>query len=189
VHLSAEALNPNGVGAPPSLARIEDIGPVLLGGLGRVLGNRCHITVKPVLDLADAVPVDAYEVPARMRELMHLRTPADAFPYGVNTGRRMDLDHTVPYVLPHRGGPPGQTRADNLSPLTRYHHRVKTHSQWRLRQPAPGIYLWRSPHHRIYLVTNGGTHPLGNSTFASDLWRVATWKTPVEARLSRVSQV
>jgi len=51
-----------------------------------------------VLDLARQAPVDAYEIPDRLREAVRLRTPADTFPYASNTGRRMDPDHTDPYV-------------------------------------------------------------------------------------------
>ena len=51
-----------------------------------------HVTIKPVIDLEADVPVDSYEVPARMREQLHLRTPASAFPWSPSTapsdGRR-----------------------------------------------------------------------------------------------------
>ena len=39
-----------------------------------------------------------------------------------------------------------------------------------LRQPEPGVYLWRSPHGRIYLVNPSGTHPLGDHPFAQAIW-------------------
>lgn len=44
--------------------------------------------------------------------------------------------------------------------MTGYHHRVKTHAGWTLKQPFPGIYLWRSPHGSIFLVDNTGTRQL-----------------------------
>jgi hypothetical protein len=60
------------------------------------------------------------------------------------------------------GGPPGQTRIGNLGPMTRFAHRVKTFGiGWRLRQPFPGVYLWRSPHGYWFRVDNDGSHPLG----------------------------
>jgi hypothetical protein len=74
---------------------------------------------------------------------------------------------------PNDGGPPGQTRIGNLGPQIRYHHRIKTHSGWQVCQPEPHTWLWRSPHHRIYLVNPTGTHPLGNTEFAQTIWHAA----------------
>ena len=170
VHLSSEALN-DGSG----VARVEDVGPVLLGRLRSVLGDRCVINLKPVIDLpAGHTPVDSYEIPARLREHLQLRYPADVFPYAAAVSRRIDVDHTIRYVSPDCGGPPGQTRIGNLGPHVRRHHRCKTHGGWRVRQPEPGTWLWRSPHRRIYLVNASGTHPLGDSEFAEMIWRAAT---------------
>jgi len=87
--------------------------------------------------------------------------------------RRIDLDHTIRYLSPDSGGPPGQTSIGNLGPFTRRHHLLKTHAGWQVRQPEPGTCLWRSPHHRIYLVNASGTHPLGDTDFAQTTWRAA----------------
>jgi Domain of unknown function (DUF222) len=170
VHLSEEALT-----AGTGIARVEQVGPVLLNRLGALLGDRCTISLKPVIDLpAGHLPVDAYEIPATLREQLQLRYPADVFPYAAAISRRLDLDHTIPYLHPDNGGPPGQTRIGNLGPHTRRHHRHKTHGGWQARQPEPGTWLWRTPHHRIYLVNATGTHPLGNTEFAQAIWRAAT---------------
>ena len=91
----------------------------------------------------------------------------------------MDLDHTRPYrhTDKTRGDAAGstdpaaragdghtesaartrQTGMDNLGPLGRFHHRVRTHGNWAVEQPFPGIYLWRAPHGSIYLVDHTGT--------------------------------
>jgi hypothetical protein len=170
VHLSAEALS-----AGAGVARVEEVGPLLLGRLRLLLGDRCSISVKPVIDLpAGHTPIDAYEIPASLREQLLLRNPADVFPYAAAVSRRIDVDHTIPYLDPDDGGPPGQTRIGNLGPHTRYHHRIKTFSGWQVRQPEPGIWLWRSPHRRIYLINAKGTHPLGESEYAQAIWRAAT---------------
>ena len=116
------------------------------------------VTLKPVIDLAGQTPVDAYEAPDRMREAVKMMSPGDSFPYATNVGRRMQLDHTRPYHPPDQGGPPGQTRMGNLAQLTVRAHRLKTHSRWQVKQPYPGIWLWRSPHHGYYLVDHTGTH-------------------------------
>jgi hypothetical protein len=169
VHLSSEALT-DGSG----VVRVEDVGPVLLGRLRSVLGDRCMINLKPVIDLpAGHTPLDSYEIPARLREHLRLRYPADVFPYAAAVSRQIDVDHTIRYLSPDRGGPPGQTRIGNLGPHVRRHHRCKTHGGWQVRQPEPGSWLWRSPHRRIYLVNASGTHPLGNSQFAEMIWRAA----------------
>ncbi len=40
------------------------------------------------------------------------------------------------------------------------HHRIKTHGNWQVRQPFPGIYLWRDPYGATYLVDHAGTRRL-----------------------------
>jgi hypothetical protein len=70
--------------------------------------------VKPVLDIAGLAPVDAYEIRDRYREAVQPTSPADIFPFASSTRRTGDLDHTLRYVPPDEGGPPGQTRIGNL---------------------------------------------------------------------------
>ena len=94
-----------------------------------------------------------------VREQLLLRYPADVFPYANTISRSVDIDHTIAYVNLDDGGSPGQTRIGNLGPHIRYHHRIKTFGGWQVCQPEPGIWLWRSPHHRIYLVNPSGTPP------------------------------
>ena len=88
VHLTDEALR-SGTG----VARVEGIGPVTLDRVRTWLGHS-HLTVNPVIDLNNQVPVDAYEIPDRIREAVHLRSPVDCFPYACSTARTGDLDHT-----------------------------------------------------------------------------------------------
>jgi hypothetical protein len=169
VHLSGEALT-----AGTGVARVENVGPVLLNRLRLLLGEHCSINLKPVIDLPSGhTPVDAYEIPASLREQLQLRYPADVFPYAAAVSRPIDVDHTIPYLHPDRGGSPGQTRLGNLGPHVRRHHNQKTHGRWQVRQPEPGTWLWRSPHGRIYLVNGTGTHPLGDTEFAAAIWRAA----------------
>jgi hypothetical protein len=150
-------------GEPQTLAQLRD----WLADTG------CSVTVRPVRDPADVAPVDSYEIPQRIRDAVRLRNPAEVFPYGSATTATLDLDHTIPWVPIDRGGPPGQTAVGNLGPLTRAHHRVLTHGRWQRRQPDPGQYVYRTPHGRIYLVTNQGTLPLGSSAFAHAVWHAA----------------
>ena len=172
--VAAEALT-----AGTGIARVENVGPIMLGQLHILLGNRCSISLKPVIDLpAEHISVDCYEIPAQLREQLLLRYPADVFPYAAAVSRSIDIDHTIPYLSPDRGGPPGQTRIGNLGPHVRRHHNVKTHGRWQVRQPEPGTWLWRSPSRRIYLVNATGTHPVGNTDYAQTIWHAAAKPSP-----------
>ena len=134
------------------IARLEGHGPVTEAWITRVLGPRAKIRITPVLDLADQAPVDAYELPDRHRQAVHLITPADTFPYASSLSRKQQVDHTIPY---EKGGESG---IGNYGPMTRRHHRIKTHGKgWAVKQPFPGIYIWRDPHGGYYLVDHTGT--------------------------------
>ena len=109
-----------------------------------------------MLDLNAISPVDAYEIPDRIRTAVCSRSPADMFPYGNQPSRRCDLDHTEPYE--HGAtAPPGQTRTDNLAPLTRKPHRAKTARAWRLTQYDGGWLEWTSPAGYHYATGPYGT--------------------------------
>jgi len=149
VHLHQAALDA-GVG----VARVEELGPLLLDQVTRLLGHT-NVTLRPVLDLADAVAVDAYEHPASVRDRTAVLVPADAFPHSTTLTRRVDLDHAVPY---DPGGPPGQTGDHNVAPLTRRHHRAKTHLGYTVEQLDRATYLWTTPHGLQRLVDHTGTH-------------------------------
>lgn len=169
LHLSSAA-----VVAGHGVVRPEHDGPTTLGALRAWLAETgCPVTVRPVLDPARVPAVDAYETPLLMREALLARHPAEVFPFGAAVRRTLDLDHSVPYRPPDRGGPPGQTGLHNLGPLARGHHRAVTHGGWRRRQPAPGTYVFRSPTGHVFVVTNQGTLALGCSGFAHDVWRRA----------------
>jgi len=166
VHLSQDSFTRD---PTTGVARFEGVGPVTVTQARDFLGKHCNVTIKPVIDVANQAPADGYEVPGKLAEALHLRNPADVFPHGTNLGRRKDHDHTVPYLHPDKGGPPGQTNMGNLGPLTRFHHRIRTHGRWRLKQPEPGVYLWRTPHGWHFLVDHTGTHRLPK-TIGNTLW-------------------
>ncbi len=145
------------------------VGPVTVESLAALLGHY-RVTVRPVLDLAGQVPVDAYEIPHAMREALRLARPTSIFPWTRSGASTIQLDHTHPYLHPDRGGPPGQTRPGNLGPLVTFGHRVKTHGRgWRHRQAEPGFYDWRTPHGYWFRVDNDGTHPLGRDPAPSGI--------------------
>ncbi len=137
------------------IARLEGHGPVTEAWITRVLGPHAKFKITPVLDLAGQAPVDAYEIPDRHRQAVHLITPADTFPFASSLSRNQQVDHTIPF---DEGGPSG---VGNYGPMTLRHHRIKTHSAgWQVKQPFPGIYIWRDPHGEFYLVDHTGTRRL-----------------------------
>ncbi len=143
--------------APGSrLGRCEELGPALDHQIAEWLGHR-HVTVRPVIDLADDPAVDSYEVPAAVARIVRWRNPYEVFPWSGRASRGLDLDHTRPY-LHGPEGPAGQTAPDNLGPLTRRVHRAKTHSGFQVTQPRPGVFHWTTPLGYHYRVDPHGSH-------------------------------
>jgi hypothetical protein len=136
--------------------RAETIGPLLASQLAELIGHGPY-TVKPVIDLNDAVSVDAYEIPTRIRDRVKLVHPVELFPYGTReTTNTIDLDHIQPYD-PH--GPTGQTSTTNLAPLGRFGHRVKTHAHgWTVHRIDHKTLEWTTPHGFTFHVDPAGTH-------------------------------
>ena len=149
VHLAEVA-----VGRLGPTARVEDVGGLQLVAVDQVREwcqtSHTSVTVLPVLDLADRVSVDAYEVPPELRRRVVLAQPTCAFPWCPRQSRRSDADHVVPW-------PSGATATDNLAPLCRHHHQHKTHGRWRYRRLGPTSYLWVSPHGLRFLRDHTGT--------------------------------
>ncbi|MFD1246689.1 DUF222 domain-containing protein [Nocardioides ginsengisoli] len=118
------------------------------------LATTTTVVVRPVIDLADHIPVDSYEIPDRHRVSVELRDHTCRFPRCGRKAKTCDLDH----AKPHRKG--GPTCPCNLVPLCRRHHRAKTHSRWRYKVTKPGTYTWTSPNGYRWQVDHRGTHPL-----------------------------
>jgi len=149
VHLTDRVLS-----GQPGVARVEGIGPVLLDKLSDLLGGR-DLIMQPVIDLDTVKSVNGYEHPTAVKERTLLRTLGDVFPHSTSRGTaRLDHDHPTPY---DPQGPPGQTGDHNNAPLTRRHHRAKTHLGYRCDQIALGAYRWITPHGLARVVTPAGT--------------------------------
>jgi hypothetical protein len=110
-----------------------------------------NLTVVPVIDLNDDVQVGQYEIPDRIKRRVELARPTCAHPWCNRAAENCDKDHVVPYDSG------GSTSTDNLAPLCRRHHRLKTLTAWDYEILAPATYLWTTPHGRKYLVDNTGT--------------------------------
>ncbi len=112
------------------------------------------IIVRPVIDLADHLPVGSYEIPDRHRTRVILRDHACRFPHCSRPAQRCDVDHARPY------GQGGLTCPCNEVALCRRHHRAKTHSTWAYDIVMPGSYVWTSPAGFRFRVDHHGTHPI-----------------------------
>ena len=66
----------------------------------------------------------------------------------------MQTDHTDPWAP---GGAGGSSEVGNYGPMTTTHHRAKTFGHLRVKQPFPGVFLWRDRFGAIYLVDPTGT--------------------------------
>ncbi|TQK71194.1 hypothetical protein [Nocardioides sp. SLBN-35] len=150
VHIDAAVL----AGLATGVARVEDLGPMLLEQIAALVRHR-SIDLHPVIDLNSGTAVDAYEHPTACKERTQLRTGGDVFPHSASRTRRLDHDHVTPY---DKDGPPGQTGdLNDAPPLTRRHHRAKTHLPYRTRQLGLGAYRWQTPHGLLRVVTRYGT--------------------------------
>jgi len=85
-----------------------------------------------------------------------LRDAYDQFPWSSIESAHLDLDHTKPW----QPGIPGQTRPDNLAPLSRRAHRVKTLAGWRLEQGPHADLIWHTGAGQVIHVDYTGTHRL-----------------------------
>ena len=151
VHLSEDAVR----GLDP-LARDES-GRTWLEQTIRTWCGRTdrHVTVRPVVDLNTPHPgCEGYAPSPALRERVILRNPTCVFPHCTRPSRDCDLDHLIPWA---EGG---QSTEENLAPVCRHHHRLKTHTTWRYQRLVPGVYLWHDPHGQRFITTPVGTTDL-----------------------------
>ena len=85
-----------------------------------------------------------YRPTAALRRFIQARDRRCRFPGCTTPARWADLDHRDPYDSG------GRTDRDNLTPLCRRHHRLKTHTRWRYRRRPDGSVEWTSPHGRSW---------------------------------------
>lgn len=183
LHLSTEALDPHTRVPGAQVARTETLGPTTVTQLRDWLGHD-HLTIRPVLDPLGQTPVDAYEIPSAHREATHHLAPYEVFPHGTAPARTCDLDHTTPWRTRRDGGPSGQTHPDNLGPLARSRHRLKTFGRWHHHQPLPGLHLWRTPTGCWLRVDHRGTRKLGWTTPAIIRQRTRPTLSPGQLHLT-----
>ena len=145
------------------VAEVQGWGAVLTSQLGRLLDG-CKVTVRPVVDAGRLSAARGYEIPDTMRLAATERWPVDSFPYGTLRSTACDVDHSKPY------GDGGLTEVDNLAPLKRFGHRVRTHGGWTVEQAEPGRLTWVSPYGYTYAVTPAGTLRIGRPPPSEHDW-------------------
>jgi hypothetical protein len=102
-----------------------------------------EVTVRPVLDLNKELTTGSYTPTPRQREQAWLTHPTCVFPRCTRPSRGQDLDHITEW-------PTGATSSQNLAPLCRGHHRLKTHTAWTYQRTGPRTFTWTSPHGLTY---------------------------------------
>ncbi len=113
-----------------------------------------------VTDPMSGVVVDVgrtrYRPPAGLAELVRARDGTCVRPGCGHQARHCQLDHTVPFDA---GGP---TSVANLGPLCVRDHLIKTHGDFTVTQPEPGLFEWVTPTgHRYRRERDGTTTPVG----------------------------
>ena len=88
-----------GAGGEHPLLRGRRPGPRLVRPPGTT------VTVKPVVDLAEHLHVDQYQVPDRLADQATERDVTCVFPWCTRPAENCDLDHVIPYA---EGGPDGE---------------------------------------------------------------------------------
>ncbi|MDP3895025.1 HNH endonuclease signature motif containing protein, partial [Nocardioides sp.] len=167
VHLSEAALHSGtstdqcvcGRGREVQIARVEGHPMVLADQVRDWCANPdTQITVKPVIDLAGHIDVDAYQIPDRLADQARLLNPTCVFPSCRRPARHCDLDHNHPYA---HGG---RTCSCQLAPLCRRHHRAKTFDRWRYQRINATTFIWTSPHGLMFHRDHHGTTRIGQPT-------------------------
>ena len=146
-------LEHNAVLGAGGLARVHEAPcPVTAEQVRAWCGNPdTHVTVQPVLDLAEHLHVNSYQASARLKLQTQLRDLNCAFPYCYRPAEACDCEHRVSH---EDGGP---TCSCNQAPACRSHHRAKTTGGWSYITIEPGVYLWRSPLGYQFLKDATGT--------------------------------
>jgi hypothetical protein len=87
---------------------------------------------------------DSYVVPADLRRWLRVRDETCRFPGCNRAASRCEPDHTDDWQYG------GETSAENLAHLCKYHHRLKHQTDWTYRHTSNGDLEWTSPSGRHY---------------------------------------
>ncbi len=156
------------IGTSDLPGELEGVGPVD-ATTARALaahGTWRRLVTDPLSGTVLDVGRTTHQPPADLDRHVRARDRCCARPGCTTPARAADLDHTNPYspnapeasrarrTLDDDPGP-GRTAADNLGPLCRRDHRLKTDGGYTLHQVRPGVFEWTSPTGQRYRVTPG----------------------------------
>jgi hypothetical protein len=110
-----------------------------------------RLLTAPTTGLVVKTDPHTYRPTAEVRRHVSARDGHCSFPTCSMPASKTDLDHIVPFnhKNPAHGGP---TTPDNLQPLCRRHHRLKTHANWTVHHSETHVNTttWTSPSGRRY---------------------------------------
>ena len=97
IHLSEAAVH--GLDGDLHLARVENTRSFVTAEQVKswCANPDAQVVVKPVVDLADNIHVDAYEAPRRLDEQTALINHSCVFPWCTRPARRTDSEHVIPF--------------------------------------------------------------------------------------------
>ena len=90
-----------------------------------------------------------YHPTPELDRLIRARYPQCLFPHSTRSSAGQDLDHHEEFDTTGNGQG-GSTSADNLGPLARFPHRLKTHGGHTIKALGKGILDWTTPLGRTY---------------------------------------
>ncbi|MFH5242623.1 HNH endonuclease signature motif containing protein, partial [Antrihabitans spumae] len=141
--------------APPCLKRVRSVGKVVDEILAAIAedaslrrgvypdGHGGHLEPPPGALI--------YRPRAEVAELVRAAYPTCVFPHCTVPSRKCELDHRVPFRHPNPAAG-GWTIFDNLQPLCKRHHDIKTWQLWTCTALAGGAILWTSPTHTPHIT-------------------------------------
>lgn len=151
---SSEAESPPRVGEPKLLGTATLMGygpipPALAGALAMEPGSVWRrIVTDPLSGAVLDVGRATYRPSSGLARHVIARDGYCVAPRCQVRATACDLDHSVPFAQDGRHDDAlsgGTTSADNLAPLCRRHHRLKTLAGWDLIQTSPGRFVWVTP--------------------------------------------
>ena len=150
--LPGEHLHPDEV---PTLEGYGPISPLAARALAAG-GDWIRILTDPLTGAVLDVGHTRYRPTQAMIDHILARDHTCARPGCSHRASESQLDHTIEWnhADPSRGGP---TAVTNLGPLCGRDHQIKTHGDFHLTQPQPGIFEWTTPTGHRYRREHDGT--------------------------------
>jgi hypothetical protein len=146
------------LGLDDSPGVLDGFGPITADLAGQLATDATwqRLVTDPATGILTDYSTTAYRPGKVLRQAVTARDETCGFLQCEHPADWNDLDHIVPFdhdldPMALESGRPGQTRADNLQPLCRRHHLLKTHAGWGVvRDPETGVTTWTTPTGRTH---------------------------------------